>query len=81
MPQIKYAPCREDWLMDLHETLVRYSPLQGNMHIAAAEGTPMANAFVSLMNGLGHELNSFGDSNGALDLSMSRAVTSTGAAV
>ena len=55
--------------------------LQGNMHIAAAEGTPMANAFVSLMNGLGHELNSFGDSNGALDLSMSRAVTSTGAAV
>ena len=55
--------------------------LQGNMHIAAAEGTPMANAFVSLMNGMGHELNSFGDSNGALDLSMSRAVTSTGAAV
>jgi hypothetical protein len=55
--------------------------LQGNRHIAAAEGTPMANAFVSLMNGMGHELNSFGDSNGALDLSMPRAVTSSGAAV
>ena len=42
--------------------------LQGNVHIAAAEGTPMANAFVTLMQGLGHEMDSFGDSNGALGL-------------
>ena len=42
--------------------------LAGNMHIAAPEGTPMANAFVTLMQGLGHELDSFGDSNGALGL-------------
>lgn len=55
--------------------------LAGNMHIAAPEGTPMANAFVSLMNGLGHDLDSFGDSNGALDLRVANSVTSTGAAV
>ncbi|MCG8414424.1 MAG: DUF1552 domain-containing protein [Pseudomonadales bacterium] len=42
--------------------------LAGNMHVAAEVGTPMANAFVTLMQGLGHELDSFGDSNGALDL-------------
>ena len=42
--------------------------LQGNVHIAANEGTPMANAFVTLMQGMGHELDSFGDSNGALEL-------------
>jgi len=55
--------------------------LVGNRHIAAPEGTPMANAFVSLMNGLGHDLDSFGDSNGALDLNDSRSVTAAGAAV
>jgi len=47
--------------------------LEGNMHIAAAEGTPMANAFVTLMNGIGHELDSFGDSNAALSLTTSGA--------
>ena len=35
-----------------------------------------ANAFVSLMQGLGHEMDSFGDSNGILDLNASRAVSS-----
>lgn len=48
--------------------------LEGNMHVAAAVGTPMANAFVSLMNGMGHELDSFGDSNGALALKSGAAV-------
>ena len=42
--------------------------LAGNIHVAAPEGTPMANAFVPLMQGLGHELDSFGDSNGSLEL-------------
>ena len=42
--------------------------LAGNIHVAAPEGTPMANAFVPLMQGLGHELESFGDSNGSLEL-------------
>lgn len=55
--------------------------LAGNMHIAAPEGTPMANAFVTLMNGMGHELDSFGDSNGALDLTVSGARSTIGAAV
>ena len=54
--------------------------LEGGVHIAAPEGTPMANAFVTLMRGMGHEMDSFGDSNGSLDLTVSRAVTSTAGA-
>ena len=50
--------------------------LEGGLHIAAPEGTPMANAFVTLMRSIGHEMDSFGDSNGSLDLTLSRAVTS-----
>ena len=41
--------------------------LPGNMHVKAPTGTPMANAFLSLLHGLGHEdLDSFGDSTGEL---------------
>ena len=54
--------------------------LAGNMHVAAPVGTPMANAFVSLMRGMGHEMDKFGDSNGALDLSGAGATASTSAA-
>jgi len=54
--------------------------LAGNMHVAAPVGTPMANAFVSLMRGIGHEMDKFGDSNGALDLSGAGATASTSAA-
>ncbi len=46
--------------------------LEGGVHIAATEGTPMANAFVTLMQGMGHEMDSFGDSNGSLDLTVPR---------
>jgi hypothetical protein len=43
--------------------------LEGNIHIKALDGTPMANAFVSLLRGIGHEdLQSFGDSAGPLPL-------------
>ena len=42
--------------------------LEGGLHIRAPEGTPMANAFVSLMQGMGHEMTSFGDSTGTLAL-------------
>jgi hypothetical protein len=43
--------------------------LQGNVHIRAAQGTPMANAFVSLMQRIGHtDMASFGDSTGELPL-------------
>lgn len=52
--------------------------LEGGLHIRATEGTPMANAFVTLMQGIGHDMESFGDSNGSLDLTVPRGVTSTG---
>jgi hypothetical protein len=44
--------------------------LPGNLHLRAPRGTPMANAFVSLMQSLGHEeLREFGDSTGTFALS------------
>jgi hypothetical protein len=53
--------------------------LPGNMHVKAPSGTPMANAFVSLLHALGHEdLDSFGDSTGELPLhSADSSVTSS----
>ena len=43
--------------------------LEGNIHLKALDGTPMANAFVSLLRGIGHEdLQLFGDSTGQLPL-------------
>ena len=44
--------------------------LEGNLHSRAPSGTPMANAFVSLMQKLGHDdLHHFGDSTGEFPLS------------
>jgi hypothetical protein len=43
--------------------------LAGNLHIKAEDGTPMANAMLSMMHTLGMEdLKQFGDSTGALSL-------------
>jgi hypothetical protein len=43
--------------------------LKGNLHVKAADGTPMANAMLAMLQGLGFtDLKSFGDSNGCLDL-------------
>lgn len=43
--------------------------LKGNLHVKAPDDTPMANAMLSMLHGLGFtELQSFGDSTGALDL-------------
>lgn len=43
--------------------------LAGNTHIKAADGTPMANAMLSMMHTLGLEdVTTFGDSNGVLNL-------------
>ncbi len=43
--------------------------LEGNLHLKAADGTPMANAMLTLLQGLGHtEMDSFGDSTGSLML-------------
>jgi len=46
--------------------------LAGNTHIKAADGTPMANAMLTLLKGLGLEdMKSFGDSTGELSLTQS----------
>jgi hypothetical protein len=43
--------------------------LEGNVHMQAAPGTPMANVFLSLLRRIGHEdLTSFGDSTGLFPL-------------
>jgi hypothetical protein len=42
--------------------------LKGNLHIKAADGTPMANAMLGALRGVGLELDTFGDSSGVLDL-------------
>ena len=39
---------------------------RGGAHIRAADGTPMANPMLTLLNRLGHDLESFGDSTGEL---------------
>jgi hypothetical protein len=45
--------------------------LKGNVHIKAADATPMANVMLTLMHNLGLEdLKSFGDSTGTFSLSM-----------
>ena len=44
--------------------------LEGGLHLRAPRGTPMANVFVSLMQGMGHDMKSFGDSTGALPLTL-----------
>jgi len=44
--------------------------LEGNMHLKAPDGTPMANVFLSLMHKYGLNLNSFGDSTGEFALSV-----------
>ena len=47
--------------------------LEGNLHLRAPEGTPMANVFVSLMQRIGHDdVQQFGDSTGAFPLSFPR---------
>ncbi|MDP2322200.1 MAG: DUF1552 domain-containing protein [Acidobacteriota bacterium] len=42
--------------------------LKGNLHIKAANDTPMANAFLAMAEGLGMEMDHFGDSTGKLSL-------------
>ena len=51
--------------------------LEGNMHVKAPEGTPTANAFLALLQGIGHEdLEHFGDSTFKLPLSVPVRATS-----
>ncbi|MDH3424380.1 MAG: DUF1552 domain-containing protein, partial [Gemmatimonadota bacterium] len=45
--------------------------LEGNLHLKAPDGTPMANVMLSLLHNLGHDdMASFGDSTGDFSLSM-----------
>jgi hypothetical protein len=41
--------------------------IKGNLHVRAPEGTPMANAMLSVLQTLGVEADTFGDSTGTLD--------------
>ncbi|MGE5246690.1 MAG: DUF1552 domain-containing protein [Betaproteobacteria bacterium] len=48
--------------------------LTGGLHLRAADGTPMANAMLSVLHTLGLEdMDRFGDSTGALDLNRGRS--------
>jgi hypothetical protein len=48
--------------------------LQGNLHLKAPDGTPMANAMLSMMHALGHDdMESFGDNTGEFPLNLSSA--------
>ena len=45
--------------------------LEGGLHVKAQDGTPMANAMLSMLHGLGlDDMTHFGDSTGELALSM-----------
>ena len=45
--------------------------LDGHLHIKAPDGTPMANAMLSMLHALGHDdAESFGDSTGELPLTL-----------
>ncbi|MDP2052520.1 MAG: DUF1552 domain-containing protein [Acidobacteriota bacterium] len=50
--------------------------LRGNLHLKAADGTPMANAMLALMQDIGlTDVQSFGDSSGRFDLNTVPATT------
>jgi hypothetical protein len=49
--------------------------LKGNLHIKAADGTPMANAMLSVGQMLGLDLPTFGDSTAPMDLNAAASTT------
>jgi hypothetical protein len=51
--------------------------LRGSLHIASADGTPMANVWLSVLQKLGVDKDRFGDSTGALDLNAAAANATT----
>jgi hypothetical protein len=44
--------------------------LEGNVHLKATEGTPMANVWLTLMHKFGLDMSSFGDSTGEFTMSL-----------
>jgi hypothetical protein len=52
--------------------------IKGGLHVKAPDGTPMANAMLSMLQALGHDdLTTFGDSTGTLDLNKEQSTVST----
>ena len=50
--------------------------LEGGLHLKAQDGTPMANAMLSMLHGLGlDDMTHFGDSTGEFPLSFPRGVS------
>jgi hypothetical protein len=49
--------------------------LKGNRHLKAGDGTPMANAMLSALRGIGVDVDVFGDSTAAMDLNALPAAT------
>jgi hypothetical protein len=49
--------------------------LKGGVHIKAADGTPMANAMLSMVQMLGLPMDKFGDSTAAMDLNQVQSTT------
>jgi hypothetical protein len=49
--------------------------LRGGLHLKPADGTPMANVFLTLAHGLELDLKSFGDSSGEVDLNSAPETT------
>ncbi len=50
--------------------------LKGNVHLKAADDTPMANVFLTMLHQLGmDDMKSFGDSTGELSLSIPAGTT------
>jgi hypothetical protein len=49
--------------------------LKGNLHVKAADGTPMANVMLTLLQNLGVEAESFGDSSGTFELNKAPSAT------
>ncbi len=49
--------------------------LKGNLHIKAADGTPMANAMLSALNVTGVDIDTFGDSTKPMDLNVAPSTT------
>jgi hypothetical protein len=54
-------------------------PIKGNVHLRAADGTPMANPMLTVLQTLGVDADSFGDSSGTFDLNAPAASTVAGA--
>ena len=49
--------------------------LRGGRHVSAPDGTPTANAMLTMLRALGHDMDTFGDSTGSLDLNAEPAET------